>query len=155
MTSRYYEIKHAVLYSHDFSGNRFETPSICVKIDDEGLAQQLSQEGWNIRLSKYSTDEEPVYYLPVSISFKNRNYIPEIYYLGQYTKGTLNEDTLYILDDLDIIDADLTINKRIYVDKNTGEERIKAYLSSAIFTIEEKNNYSQRYNDYEPGAIDG
>ena len=52
--------------------NRAGNRNFCVIIDDEKMVQQMMEDGWNVRMLRPRDEEdEPRYYLPVAVSFKN------------------------------------------------------------------------------------
>ena len=70
-------IENAHILFRNFSGkedkyNRAGDRNFCVIIDDPDRAQQLSEEGWNIRvLAPREDGEAPRHYIQVAVSFKN------------------------------------------------------------------------------------
>ena len=132
-------IEGAIVRFQNFSGreDRFNAAgdrNFTVVIDNADVAQQLADDGWNIKLSKpRDEDAEPERRLPVKVSYKIRP--PRVFIVDRNgnIKQELFEDTVGCLDSLDIIQADLIINpSRWEVNGATG---IKAYLKTGYFMV--------------------
>jgi len=103
---------------------------------DEKTAQELGEDGWNVKVLKPREEEEEDVerpYLPVSVSFKGRP--PRIVMITSRGKTVLGEDEVAMLDWADITNVDLIVRPYNWeVNNKTG---IKAYLQSLYVTIEE------------------
>ena len=122
------------------AGNR----NFCLVIEDEVQAQQMFEEGWNVRILPPRTDDEVAkHYIPVAISYRNNDSFPVCVYIVDGNQRTLlNEDTIGRLDHADIATVDLTIRPR-YWDDN-GRTKIKAYLKTMYVTLN-VDELDQRY----------
>lgn len=122
------------------AGNR----NFCLVIEDEVQAQQMFEEGWNVRILPPRTDDEVAkHYIPVAVSYRNNDSFPVCVYIVDGNQRTLlNEDTIGRLDHADIATVDLTIHPR-YWDDN-GQTKIKAYLKTMYVTLN-VDELDQRY----------
>lgn len=140
------ELENVRLIFRNFSGketkfNRAGNRNFCVIIDDAETAQNLTNDGWNIRaLQPREDDDAPTYYLNVAVSYNN--FPPNIFMVTKHNKVRLDEDTVGTLDDADISSADLII--RPYNWEVNGKEGVKAYLKTAYVTIEE-DSFADKY----------
>lgn len=141
-------IENARLIFRNFAGvenryNRAGERNFCVIIDDEDLAQNLANDGWNVKILKPREEgDKPGHYIQVKVSYKFRP--PKVVMVtGRGKQTILNEETIDTLDYADIRTADLTINPREWEDDD-GSIRIKAYLMTMYVTIEE-DAWAEKY----------
>lgn len=124
----------------NFSGrpgryNKNGDRTFCVRIDHPDLAQELNEEGWNIKvLAPRNEDEQPVSYLPVAISFKN--YPAHIYQHNGKVVTELDEENIGNLDDVDILNVDIVIRPYQY-ERDDGSTGVKAYVKYMHVTVEQ------------------
>lgn len=124
----------------NFSGkegqyNREGDRNFAVLLDDT-VAEQMAEDGWNIKWLKPREDEEeetPQAYLQVSVNFKGRP--PRIVLITSRGRTNLGEDAIEMLDWADILNVDMIV--RPYEWTVSGKTGIKAYLQSIYVTIEE------------------
>lgn len=114
------------------AGNR----NFCLVVEDEVQAQQMFEEGWNVRILPPRTDDEVAkHYIPVAVSYRNNDSFPVCVYIVDGNQRTLlNEDTIGRLDHADIASVKLTIRPR-YWDDDNGQTKIKAYLKTMYVTL--------------------
>ena len=104
---------------------------------DEKVATDMAEDNWNVKWLKPREDDEedavPQAYLPISVNFKGRP--PRIVLITSRGRSNLDEDSVEMLDWVDIINVDLIVRPYEWtVNQKTG---IKAYLQSIYVTIEE------------------
>ncbi len=146
-------IRDAEIRYQNFAGtgnsmNREGDRNFKVLIDDEELANQLSEDGWYISIKKNS--DPAVYQLKVHVSYR---YTPP--HIVKYKNGKgieVTEDTVHRLDNLTITRADLDITPA-YNKKTPGNEGLTAYLSDGRFTIQPRY-LEQYYTDDVPTEED-
>jgi hypothetical protein len=103
---------------------------------DEKVAQEMAEDGWNVKMLQPRTEEEgesPQAYLPVSVNFKGRP--PRIVLITSRGRTNITEHEVEMLDWVDILNVDLIV--RPYEWTVNDKSGIKAYLQSLYMTIEE------------------
>jgi hypothetical protein len=119
------------------------------------VAEELAANGWNVKLRKRRDDEEeeePQPYISVAVNFKGRP--PTVKMIGSKSRRStlLDEDSVEILDYVDILQTDLIIRPYDWVvSGNTGR---KAYLQSLYVTIIE-DPLELKYGDQTIATVDG
>lgn len=112
--------------------NKAGDRSFCVFLEPE-IADQLAQEGWNVKYPRPSEDPEDTRqpYLQVSVSFDN--YPANVILVSNGSPTKLSEGEVSMLDWAEIENVDLVIRPYEWqVNRNSG---IKAYLKNGYFTI--------------------
>lgn len=119
--------------------------SFSIVIEDDALAEQLANDGWNVKpLMPRDPDEKVNHFIKVKISFKVRP--PKIWLLTNHKRTLLDEDTIATLQYARIENADVVVSPwRWEVNGKTG---IAAYLETLYVKIED-DPFADKYADYE------
>ncbi len=145
------KIEDAKIIFRNFAGvetryNRAGNRNFCVIVDDSDIAQQLVNDGWNVKtLAPRDEDEEPRYYIPAAVSYKNIP--PKIYLICGRQKVLLDEDTVGELDTADIVNVDVILRPYCW-DLGNGKSGVKAYVKTMYVTIE-KDEFADKYAEEE------
>ena len=141
-------IEGATIIWKNFSGERDKfnpgKRGFSVVIDDVVMADELRQEGWNIKerpLQEGADPSEQEWTLPVKL---NMNRYTQVWLIVGNHKTLLDENTVAQLDVVDIIDCDISI--RPYEWEMSGRTGITAYVDSMYVTIRE-NKFAEKYAD--------
>ena len=141
-------IEGANIIWKNFSGERDKfnpgKRGFSVVIDDSVMADELKQEGWNIKerpLQEGADPSEQEWTLPVKL---NMNRYTQVWLIVGNHKTLLNEDTVAQLDVVDIVNCDISI--RPYEWEMSGRTGITAYVDSMYVTIRE-NKFAEKYAD--------
>ena len=147
------QIDDARIIYRNFAGapskfNREGERNFAVVIEDQDIAEALTEKGWNVKIKPPREEgDEPFMFLPVKVKFNERG--PRLYLqnsLGGRNRVTLDEDTVGILDNVDIINVDLDI--RPYDWDVQGKTGRTAYLQSICVT-QEVDRFLDRYAEQE------
>lgn len=144
------QIDEARIIFRNFSGrgskyNREGDRNFAVVIPDQEIADALTNEGWNVRIKPPREEgDSPFMYLPVKVKFNDRG--PHIYLKTGGTVNKLDEETINILDDVDILNVDLDI--RPYDWEVNDKNGRTAYLQS-ISVTQEVDRFYERYAEEE------
>ena len=147
------QIDNARIIYRNFAGapskfNREGDRNFAVVIEDQDIAEALTEKGWNVKIKPPREEgDEPFMFLPVKVKFNDRG--PKVYLqnsLGGRNRVTLDEDTVGILDNVDIINVDLDI--RPYDWDVQGKTGRTAYLQSICVT-QEVDRFLDRYAEQE------
>ncbi len=140
------QIDDARIIYRNFSGaaskfNREGDRNFAVVIPDQEMADALIEEGWNIKIKPpRDEDDSPFMYLPVKIKFNERG--PAIYLKTGNAMNRLDEESIDMLDNIDILGVDLDI--RPYDWEVNGKEGRTAYLQS-IHVTQDIDRFAARY----------
>lgn len=140
------QIDDAIIIYRNFAGapskfNREGDRNFAVVIPDEEMADALIRDGWNVKIKPpREEDESPFMYLPVKVKFNSRG--PAIYLKSGSRVNTLDEESIDVLDDIDILGVDLDIRPYDWeVQDKVGRT---AYLQS-INVTQRVDRFAERY----------
>lgn len=123
--------------------NREGDRNFAVVIPNQEIADDLIEAGWNVKIKPpRDEDDIPFIYLPVKVKFSERG--PHIYLVTGRTQNKLDEDSVSIIDDIDIVSVDLDI--RPYDWEVNGKSGRTAYLQSMRVT-QDTDRFAAAYMD--------
>lgn len=140
------QIDDARIIYRNFAGrgdkyNREGDRNFAVLIPDEELANELAERGWNVKIKPPREDgDTPFMFLPVKVKFNDRG--PNVYLKTGDAQNRLDEESVSILDNIDIISVDLDI--RPYDWSVNGKDGRTAYLQ-AIRVTQDVDRFADRY----------
>lgn len=140
------QIDDARIIFRNFSGepskyNREGDRNFAVVIPNSDLAERLSEDGWNVKINDPREEgDDPFIYLPVKVKFNDRG--PNVYLISGGKRNKLDEETVGILDDIDIRSVSMDI--RPYDWEVNGKTGRAAYLQS-IEIVQEIDRFAARY----------
>ena len=121
--------------------NREGDRNFVLIIPTEEIADALTKEGWNVKIRDPREEgDTPFMYLPVKVKFNDRG--PQVYLVTGNRRNRLDEGTVAMLDDIDIINVNLDI--RPYDWEVNGKTGRTAYLQ-AIEVFQEIDRFAARY----------
>lgn len=145
------QIDDARIIYRNFSGapskfNREGDRNFAVVIDDEEIKEALVNDGWNVKVKAPRDDEEtPFMYLPVKVKYTDRSG-PKVYLVTGNRMNELDEESIAILDDIDIAHVDLDV--RPYDWEVSGKTGRSAYLQG-IKVTQNIDRFAARYAEEE------
>ena len=123
--------------------NREGDRNFAVVIPNQEIADELIEAGWNVKIKPpRDEDDTPFMYLPVKIKFSERG--PHIYLVTCRAQNKLDEDSVSIIDDIDIVSVDMDI--RPYDWEVNGKSGRTAYLQSMRVT-QDTDRFAAAYID--------
>lgn len=140
------EIEDARIIYRNFAGvgskfNREGDRNFAVIIPDEETKDVLVENGWNVKIKDPRDEyEDPFMFLPVKIKFNSRG--PAAYVVSGDSVTRLSEETIEMLDEIDIASVDMDI--RPYDWEVNGKTGRSAYLQ-AINVIQNIDRFGARY----------
>lgn len=126
------QIDDARIIYRNFAGrgdkyNREGDRNFAVVIPDEETADELTNLGWNVKIKPPREDgDTPFMFLPVKVKFNDRG--PNVYLKTGNVQNKLDEESVGLLDNIDIIGVALDIRPFDW-DVN-GKQGRTAYLQS-------------------------
>ena len=142
------QIDDARIIYRNFSGegskfNREGDRNFSVIIDDPAIADELISQGWNVKIKEPREEgEDPFITLPVKVKFNERG--PRVYLITGNKRNELDEESISILDNVDILSIDMDI--RPYDWDVNGKSGRTAYLHS-MRVVQEVDRFAM--DDYE------
>ena len=130
------EIEDARIIYRNFEGlaskyNREGDRNFAVIIPNDEIKDALVNEGWNVKIKPpRDEDDSPFMFLPVKVKFNSRG--PAAYLVSGEQVTKLNEDTIGILDEIDIQSVDMDV--RPYDWEVNGKTGRSAYLQAINVT---------------------
>lgn len=126
----------------NFSGrptkyNRQGVRNFCLIIPND-MAPAMRDEGWNVKIRTAKDDgDDPIYYISINVSYGNSYFgDPKVVRMTSSTKVELTEETIGMLDEDEILCADVLIRPHYSTDDN-GETRVKGYLKEMYVTVQD------------------
>lgn len=142
------EFENARIIYRNFAGkegqyNREGDRNFCVLVDPD-TAEALRNDGWNVRqLRAREEGDTPQDILQVSLNYKGR-VPPYVVLINSKGRLPLDEDTVEVLDQMDIEDVDVIINP--YPWNINGKSGISAYVKTLYVKITE-HRFDLKYAD--------
>lgn len=117
------------------------------------LAEQMIEDGWNVKHLKPREEDEddtvPQAWLPVEVAY-DKGRPPRVIMLTETERKSLTEQTVELLDGVEIKNVDIIVNP--YTWEVNGRGGVKAYLQTMYITIEE-DDLDRKYATHQtPGA---
>lgn len=140
------QVEDARIIYRNFAGvgskyNREGDRNFAVIIPNQEIADELIADGWAVKIKPpRDEDDSPFMYLPVKVKFNNRG--PAAYVKSGSSVQRLNEDTISMLDEIDIQSVDMDL--RPYDWEVNGKTGRSAYLQ-AINVIQNIDRFGAQY----------
>lgn len=151
------QIDNARICFRNFRGeetmyNAKDNRSFSIVIPNEEMADELKNDlneygvGWNVKIrAPREEGEMPFMHLPVKVKYTDRS-APKVYLISGRNRVELNEDTIGMLDDIDIKSVDMDI--RPYDGEGRFGPHRTAYLQS-IYVTQEIDRFAARFAEEE------
>ena len=142
------QIDDARIIYRNFAGeasqfNRAGDRNFSVLIEDEQIANELRDRGWNVKIKQAREEgDTPFMHLPVKVKFNDRG--PSVYLVSGSNRVKLDEETIGMLDNIDILGVDLDI--RPFDWEVNGKAGRAAYLQSICVT-QDIDRFAQRFEE--------
>ena len=140
------EIEDARIIYRNFEGvaskfNREGDRNFAVIIPNDEIKDILVEAGWNVKIKPpRDEDDTPFMFIPVKVKFNNRG--PAAYLRSGETVTRLNEETIGMLDEIDI--QSVSMDLRPYDWDVNGKTGRTAYLQ-AINVIQNIDRFGDMY----------
>ena len=144
------QIEDARIIYRNFAGigskyNREGDRNFAVIIPNQEIADELIADGWAVKIKPpRDEDDSPFMYLPVKVKFNNRG--PAAYVKSGNSVQRLNQDTIGMLDEIDIQSVDMDL--RGYDWEVNDKKGRSAYLQ-AINVIQNIDRFGAQYQAQE------
>ena len=144
------QIDDARIIYRNFSGapskfNREGDRNFSLVIPDQDIADRLIEDGWNVKIKAPREEgDTPFMHLPVKIKFNDRG--PNVYLKSGNAVNRLTEETVGMIDNIDIACVDLDI--RPYDWTYNGKEGRTAYLHS-MQVVQDVDRFAARFAEEE------
>lgn len=147
------EIDDAAICFRNFEGrgdtyNREGDRNFAVIIPTEEMADALVDEGWNVKVKDPREEGDiPFMYLPVKIKFNDRG--PAIYLKSGDSMNKLDEDSVGLLDNIEIMGCDMDIRPYDWVlyEGTPKEKRGRAAYLQSIHITQKVDRFAARYSE--------
>lgn len=142
------QIDDARIIYRNFAGeasqfNRAGDRNFSVLIENEQIANELRDHGWNVKIKQAREEgDTPFMHLPVKVKFNDRG--PSVYLVSGSNRVKLDEETIGMLDNIDILGVDLDI--RPFDWEVNGKAGRAAYLQSICVT-QDIDRFAQRFEE--------
>ena len=142
------QIDDARIIYRNFAGeasqfNRAGDRNFSVLIEDEQIANELRDHGWNVKIKQAREEgDTPFMHLPVKVKFNDRG--PSVYLISGNNRVRLDEETISMLDNIDILGVDLDV--RPFDWEVNGKAGRAAYLQSICVT-QDIDRFAQRFEE--------
>lgn len=142
------QIDDARIIYRNFAGeasqfNRAGDRNFSILIEDEQIANELRDHGWNVKIKQAREEgDTPFMHLPVKVKFNDRG--PSVYLVSGSNRVKLDEETIGMLDSIDILGVDLDI--RPFDWEVNGKAGRAAYLQSICVT-QDIDRFAQRFEE--------
>lgn len=149
------QIDDAKIVYRNFRGegskyNREGDRNFSLVIPNREIADRLIEDGWNVKIKPSNNEEEDEFItLPVKVKFNDRG--PQVFIVSGESHRKLKEDTVAMLDDIDIASVDLDIRPYDWtIQEGTPNEKSgrTAYLQS-IKVIQNIDRISAQFAEEE------
>lgn len=140
------EIEDARIIYRNFEGvaskfNREGDRNFAVIIPNDDIKDELVEAGWNVKIKPpRDEDDSPFMFLPVKVKFNSRG--PAAYVRSGEHVTRLNEETIGMLDEIDILSVDMDV--RPYDWDVNGKQGRTAYLQ-AINVTQNTDRFGEMY----------
>ena len=151
------QIDGAQIIYRNFSGrgtmfNREGDRNFCLVIPTQEIADRLMDEGFNVKIREPREEGgDPFMYMKVNVKFHPNGHEferlnPEAFLITGRRKNKLDEDSVCILDNVDILNVDMDLTGSNWTAQ--GRSGRSAYLSK-IYVTQEVDRFAARYAEEE------
>lgn len=149
------QIDDARIIFRNFKGtpsayNREGNRNFALVIPTEEIADALVKDGWNVKIKDAREEgEPPLMHLPVKLNFNGRG--PSIYLVTGDKANKLDEETVGILDDIDILSVNMNVRAYDWVTQEgtKNEKRGRSAYLQSIEVFQDIDRISAKYAEEE------